>query len=72
MTVTMNDMQAQLKTLKSAPTNQTRLERKYYCWSSGSNYTHKSKTFSSKKADYQDKAYYKKILVEAKKGDSYS
>ena len=28
MTVTMNSMQAQLKTLESAPTNQTRLKSK--------------------------------------------
>ena len=29
ITVTMNAMQAQLKTLKAVPTNQTRLKRKY-------------------------------------------
>ena len=43
MTVTINSMQAQLKTLTSTPTNQTRSKRKYYCWSCGRNYTHGSK-----------------------------
>ena len=33
MTVMMNTIPAQLKTLESAPTNQTRPKRKYYCWS---------------------------------------
>ena len=36
MIVTMNAMQAQLKTLATAPTNQARSRKKYYCWSSGS------------------------------------
>ena len=40
MTVTMNSVQAQLKTLASAQTNQTRANRKYHCWSFGSNYNH--------------------------------
>ena len=44
MNVTMNTMQAQLNTLSSAQTNQTRPNRKHYCWSCGSNYTHCSKT----------------------------
>ena len=33
MTVPMNAMQAQLKTLDSAQTNQARPKRKFYCWS---------------------------------------
>ena len=49
MTATMNDMKVQLKKLVVAPTNQTRSKRKYYYWICGSNYTHGSKTFSSKK-----------------------
>ena len=62
MTVTMNAMQAQLKTLAAAPMKQTRLKRKYYCWSFGRNYTHRSKTLSSNKSGHQDEAYYKKRL----------
>ena len=44
MTVNMNTMQAQPKTLSAAPTKQTRSKIKYYCWSYGSNYNHISKT----------------------------
>ena len=33
MNVTINAMQAQLKTLSSAQTNQARPKRKHYCWS---------------------------------------
>ena len=44
ITVTMNNMQAQLKTLASDPTNQTRSNRKYYYWSCESNCTHGIKT----------------------------
>ena len=40
MTETMKNMQAKLKTVASAPTNQTSSKRKYYCWGCGSNYTH--------------------------------
>ena len=43
ITVTMNAIQAKLKTLASAQTSQTRSKRKHYCWSCGSNYTHGSK-----------------------------
>ena len=68
ITFTMNTMQAQLKALSTATTNQTRSKRKYYCWSYGSNYTHSSKTYSSKKAGHQYEAYYKEILVEIEKG----
>ena len=39
MNVTMNYMQAQLKTLASAQTNQARSKRKHYCWSCGGNFT---------------------------------
>ena len=60
MTATMNAMQAQLKTLASAQNNQVRPKRKFYCWSCGSNFTHGSKIFSSKKAGHQEEAYYKK------------
>ena len=66
--VTMNAMQAQLKTLATVPTNQTRSKRKYYCLSCGSNYTNESKTCSSKKSGHQDEAYYKKRLGGNKKG----
>ena len=68
MTVTMNDSQVQLKMIPSAPTNQTRSKRNYYCWSFGSNYNPGSKNFSSKKYFHQDEAYYNKILGGRKKG----
>ena len=67
-TVIMNAMQAQLKTLAAALTNQIILKSKYYCWSCGINYTHRSKTCSSKKSGHQDEAYYKKILGGSEKG----
>ena len=44
MTVAMNAVQAQLKTLVSAQTNQERLKINFYCWSLGNNFTHGSKT----------------------------
>ena len=44
MTVTMKIMQTQLKTLLSAPKNQTRPNSKYYCCSCRLNYNHGSKT----------------------------
>ena len=68
MIVTMNAMQAQLKTLATAPTNQTRSKRKYYCWSFSINYTHGIKTCSSNKPGHQDQAYYKKRLGRSEKG----
>ena len=43
-TMTMNAMQAQLKTLASAQNNQAMPKRKFYCWSCGRNFTHGSKT----------------------------
>ena len=54
MNVTMNATKAQINILSSAPTNETRSKRKYYCWSCGSNYTHGSKTCSAKKAGHQE------------------
>ena len=56
MTVTMNGMQAQLKKKETAPAHQIRPKRKYYCWSSGSNYTFGSKTCSSNKYGHTDEA----------------
>ena len=44
ITVTMNGIQAQLKTLAYSTTNQTRFKINYHCCSCGSNYTHGSKT----------------------------
>ena len=44
MTVTINSIQLQLKTLASAQTNQARTKRKHYCCICGSNYTPGSKT----------------------------
>ena len=60
ITVTINAMQAQLKTLLLAPTKPTRNKRKYYFWSCGSNYTHSSKNCSSRKVVHKEETYYKK------------
>ena len=49
ITVAMKAMQAQMNTLASAKINQTRPNRKHYCWSCSSNYTHGSKTCLLKK-----------------------
>ena len=67
MTVTMNDIQAKLKTLASAQTNQARSKRKHYCWICGGNFTHGSKTCSSNKARHLDEAYYKKRMGGSEK-----
>ena len=68
MTMTMNDMQAQLRTLVSTPTNQTRSKINYFCWSCRGSYTHGSITYSSKKLVHQEEDYYKKKLVGIEKG----
>ena len=68
ISVTMNAMKAQLRILSSAPTNQTRSKRKYYCWICESNYTHGSKTWSAKKAGHQEEAYYKNRQGGREKG----
>ena len=53
MTVTMNSMQTQLKTLASSQTNQTSSNRKHNCWSCGSKYNQGCKTCSSNKSGHQ-------------------
>ena len=63
----MNAMQAQLKTLEYAQTNQTSSKSKYYFCSCRSNYTHGSKIWSSNKAGHQEKIYYKKKLGRSEK-----
>ena len=68
MTVTMNAMQAQLKTLSSAKTNQARPKREFYYCSCGRNFTHGSKTCSEKKVGHQEEAYYKKRMGVSEKG----
>ena len=68
MNVIMNAMQAQLNILSSDSTNQTRTNRKYYCWSCGSNYNYGSKTCSYKKAGHWEEAYHKKRLGGIEKG----
>ena len=68
LSVTMNAMKAQLRILSSAPTNQTRSNMKYYCWSCGINYTHGSITCSAKKEGHQEDAYHKKGLIIREKG----
>ena len=68
MNVTMNNIQAQLNILSSAPNNQPRSKRNHYFWSCSINYTHGSKTCSANKAGHQEEAYYKKRLVGIEKG----
>ena len=68
MTAKMNAMQAQLKTLASAQTNQARPKRKHYWWSCVRNYTHGSKIFTSKKAGHQGESYYNKSMAGSEKG----
>ena len=60
MTVTMNAIQAQLKTLASAQNNQPRQKINFYCWICGINFTHGTKTWSAKKAGHQEKTYLQK------------
>ena len=67
MTVTMNAMQAQLKTLASAKTNQSRSKGNFYCWGCERNLTHGRKTCSSKKAVHQEEAYYNKSMGSSEK-----
>ena len=68
MTVTLNDMEAQLKTLVSAQNYQARKKRKFYCWSCGRNFTHGRKTWSATKAGHQEEAYYRKSMGGSEKG----
>ena len=68
ITVTMSAIQAQLKKLSTTSTNPTRTKRKFYCWICGINFTNGSKTFSSRKVDNKEEAYYKKILGVSEKG----
>ena len=67
MTVTMNDMHAQLKTLASAQNHQARSKIKFYFWSCGSNFAHGRKTCSAKKVGHQEEVYYKKRLCGSKR-----
>ena len=68
MTVAMNAIQAQLKTLSSATTNPTSTKRKFYCWSCGINYTRGSKTCSAKKSGHKEDSYYNKQLYGSENG----
>ena len=68
MTVTINAMQVQLKTLTSTQNNQARPKKKHYFWSCGSNYTHGRKTFSAKKAGHQEEVYNKKRMGGTENG----
>ena len=60
MTMFMNAIQAQLKTLASAQNNQARQKSNFYCWSCGRNFTHGRITCPAKKEGNQEEAYYKK------------
>ena len=54
ITAAMNSTQAQLKTLSVTSTNTTTRKGKIYCWSCGSDFTHGSKTCSSKKTVHKE------------------
>ena len=68
MTVTMNAMQAQLKTLVYSQTNQARPKREHYCWSCGSNYTHGEKLVRKRKREIKRKRTTRKGWVAVKRG----
>ena len=68
ITVTMNAMQAQLKTLTSAQNSQARPKRKFYCWSYRRNFTHGWKTYAAKKGGHKEEAYHKKMMDGSEKG----
>ena len=68
MTVTINAMQAQLKTLSSATTDPKSTKRKFYCWSCSINYTRGSKTCSAKNSGHKEDSYYNKRLDGNKNG----
>ena len=68
MTVTMNFMQVQLKTLAPVQTNQARPRINLYYWNCGRNFTHGSKTCSEKKAGNQEESYHKKQMCGSEKG----
>ena len=65
--VTMNAMQAHLKTLSLTITNPTRTKIKFYCRISGNNFTHGSKTCSDKKTGHKEEAYRKNLLGGSEK-----
>ena len=65
--MTMDTIQAQLKTLTLAPTNQTSPKRNYYCLSYSINFIHGSKNCSLRKSCNQDETY-KKGLGGSNKG----
>ena len=71
MTVTMNAMQVQLKTLSSTKTNQTRSKREHYCWSCGSYYTHISEPDHQRKRDANKKLTTRKECSEVKMDASF-
>ena len=68
MTVMVNDVQAQLKTLTSATENKIRSKRKCYCWSCGIDYIHRSKTCLANNAGHQEEDNYKNRMVGRKRG----
>ena len=61
-------MQAQLNTISATSTNSTRTNMKYYCSRCGINFTHGSKTCSSKKTCHKKQSHCKKTLEDIEKG----
>ena len=68
VTVTINAMQAQIKTLSTMSANTTITKSKFYFCSCGSNFTHGIKTRSSNKTVHKEEIYPKKKLGVGKKG----
>ena len=68
ITVTMNVIQAQLKTLLLTIKNSTITKRKLYCWRYRRKFTHGSKTCYAKRTGHKEGAYYNKKLWGIEKG----
>ena len=68
MIVTMNVMQAQLKTIASVQTDEARPKKTFYLCSCRRNFTHGRKTRSTKKAGNHKEKYYNKMMVGSEKG----
>ena len=63
MNLTMNAMKAQLKTLASLKTNESRSNRKFYCWSCRSNFNHGEKPDQQRNQDIKRKRNTRKWWV---------
>ena len=62
LTVIMKYIQAPNGDVSSIVKNSTIRESKFHCWICVNNFTHGSKTYSSKKNSHKEEVYYKKDL----------